>query len=131
MYVCVKKAYHNSATNIKVSIFILYSIISTSFDQICHLYCCLCNCTKRLVLPIVLCLSDASLVIADNCNALGLIPLPARRSVSACLISYVNYRGTCKVSDLSLFVTQFRSRVGRFESSTDILSIPVILVSKS
>ena len=27
---------------------------------------------------VVLCLSDASLVIADNCNALGLIPPPAR-----------------------------------------------------
>ena len=80
------------------------------------------------MLPIVLCLSDASLVIADNCNALGLIPPPARRSASACLISYVNYRGTCKVSNLSLFVTQFRSRVGRFESSTGILSISVILV---
>ena len=91
------------------------------------------NFTKRLVLPIVLCLSDASLVIADNCNALGLIPPPAQRSVSACLISYVNYRGTstCKVSNLSLFVTQFRSGVSRFESSTGILFISVILVSKS
>ena len=55
-------------------------------------------------------LSDAGLIIADNCNALGLIPPPAGRSVSACLISYVNYGDTCcKVSDLSLFVTQFRS----------------------
>ena len=46
--------------------------------------------------------------IADNCNALGLIPLPAGRSISVCLISYANYGGTCKVSNLSLFVTQFR-----------------------
>ena len=84
--------------------------------------------------PILLCLSDASLIIADNCNALGLIPPPAGRSVSACLISgYVNCRDTCcKVSNLSLFVTQFRSKVGRFESSTGILSMSVlILVSKS
>ena len=74
------------------------------------------------MLPVLLCLSDASLIIADNCNALGLIPPSAGRSVSACLISYVNYGDTCcKVSNLSLFVTQFRSRVGRFESSTGIL----------
>ena len=100
--------------------------------QIWHLYHHLCDCTKRLVLPVLLCVSDASLIIADNCNALGLIPPPAGRSVSACLISYVNYGDTsCKVSNLSLFVTQFRSRVGRFESSTGILSISVILVSKS
>ena len=39
------------------------------------------------------------------------------RSESPCLISYVNYRGTCKVYNLSLFVTQFRLRVGRFVSS--------------
>ena len=83
------------------------------------------------MLPVLLCLPDASLIIADNCNALGLIPPPAGRSVSACLISYVNYGETCcKVCNLSLFVTQFRSRVGRLESSTDILSISVILVSK-
>ena len=80
-----------------------------------------------MVLPVLLCLSDASLIIADNCNALGLIPPPAGKSVSACLISYVNYGDTCcKVSNLSLFVTQFRSRVGRFESSTGILSISII-----
>ena len=36
------------------------------------------------------------LIIADNCNALGLIPLPAERSISVCLISYANYGGTCK-----------------------------------
>ena len=83
------------------------------------------------MLPIVPCLSDASLIIADNCNALGLILPPGGRSVSVCLISYVNYRGTCKVSNLSLFVTEFRSRVERFESSAGILSISVILVSKS
>ena len=72
------------------------------------------------MLPVVPCLSDASLIIANHCNALGLILPPAGRSVSACLISYVNYGGTCKVSNLSLLVTQFRSRVGRFESSTGI-----------
>ena len=84
------------------------------------------------MLLVLLCLSDGSLIIADNCNALGLISPPAGRSVSACLISYVNYGNTCcKVSNLSLFVTQFRSRVGRFESSTAILSISVILVSES
>ena len=84
------------------------------------------------MLPVLLCLSDAILIIADNCNALGLIPPPSGRSVSACLISHVNYGDTrCRVSNLSLFVTQFRSRVGRFESSTGILSISVILVSKS
>ena len=110
MYVCMKQAYRNSATNIKVSIFILYSIISTSF---------------------VPNLSPLLSSLADNCNALCLIAPPARRSVSACLISYVNYRGTCKVSNLSLFVAQFRSRFGRFESSTGILFISVILVSKS
>ena len=77
------------------------------------------------MLPVLLCLSDASLITADKCNALGLIPPPAGRSVSARLISYhVNYGDICcKVSNLSLFVTQFRSRVGRFESSTGILSI--------
>ena len=75
------------------------------------------------MLPVVLCLSDASLIIAGNCNALGLILLPAGRLVSAFLISYVNYGGTCKVSNLSLFVTPFKSRAGRFESSTGILSI--------
>ena len=124
MYVCVKQAYRNSATNIKVSTFILYSIISTSFvPDLSPLL--------SFVQLYLLCLSDTSLVIADNCNALGLVPPPARRSVSACLIFYVNYRGTCKVSNLSLFVTQFRSRVGRFESSTGNLSISVILVSKS
>ena len=64
-------------------------------------YLHLCDCTKRLALPV-------SLIIADNCNALGLIPPPAGRSISVCLISYANYGGTCKVSDLSLFVTQFR-----------------------
>ena len=79
--------------------------------QIWHLYRYLCDCTKWSVLPVLLCLSDASLIIADNWNVLGLIPLPAGRSVSACLISYVNYGDTCsKVSNLSLFVTQFRSR---------------------
>ena len=83
------------------------------------------------MLPVVLCLSDASLIIADNCNALGLILPPAGRSVSACLISDINYGGTCKVSNLSLFVSQFRSSVGRLESSTGILSMSVILVSKS
>ena len=77
------------------------------------------------MLPVLLCLSDARLIKDDNCNALGLIPPPAGRSVSACLISYhVNYGDTCcKVSNLSLFVTQFTSIVGRFESSTGILSI--------
>ena len=84
------------------------------------------------MLPVLLCQADASLIIADNCNALGLIPLPTGGLVSACLISYVNYRDTCcKVSNLSLFVTQFGSRVGRFESSTGILSIFIILVLKS
>ena len=85
------------------------------------------------MLPILLCLSDASLIIAGhNCNALGLIPPPAGRSVSVYLISYVNYGDTCcKGSNLSVFVTQFRSRAGRFESSNGILSISVILVSKS
>ena len=84
------------------------------------------------MLPVLLCLSDASLIIADNCNALGLIHPPAGRSVSACLLSHVNYGDTCcKVSNLSFVVTQFRSRAGRFESSTGILSISVILVSKS
>ena len=56
---------------------------------------------QKVALPV-------SLIIADNCNALGLIPLPAGRSISVCLISYANYGGTCKVSNLSLFVTQFR-----------------------
>ena len=84
------------------------------------------------MLLVLLCLSDASLIIVDNSNALGMIPPPAGRSASACLISYVNYGDTCfKVCNLSLFDTQFRSRVGRFESSTGILSISVILVSKS
>ena len=97
----MKQAFQNSATNMKVSIFILYGI---------NLIC-----TKRLVLPVLLCLSDASLIIADNCIALCLIPPPAVRSVSAWLISYVNYRDTCcKVSYLSLFVTQFRSSVRRY-----------------
>ena len=45
-----------------------------------------------LVIP---CLSDASgdasLIIAHNCNVFGLIPRPDERSISACLISYVNY----------------------------------------
>ena len=47
------------------------------------------SCFKKLakkffVVP-GLCLSDASLIIdiADNCNTLGLILLPARRSISA------------------------------------------------
>ena len=87
MYVCVKQAYRNSATNIKVSIFILYSKISSSFVSNLSPSLSFVQ-TKRLVLPVVLCISDASLVIADNCDALGLIPPPARRSVSACLISY-------------------------------------------
>ena len=124
MYVCVKQAYRNSATNMNISIFILYDI-KPHLYQMWHLYHHLCDCTKRLVLLVLLCLSDASLIIADKCNALGPIPPPAGRSVSACLISYhVNYGDTCcKVSNLSFFVTQFRSRVGRFESSTGILSI--------
>ena len=41
-----------------------------------------------------------------------------------------NYGGTCKVSNLSLFVTQFRWRVGRFESSTGILSIFLFQVAR-
>ena len=56
-------------------------------------YLHLCDCTKRLALPV-------RLIIADNYNALGLIPPPAGRSISVCLISYVNYGGTCKVSNL-------------------------------
>ena len=129
MYVCVKQEYQNSATNMKVSIFILYDInlIRTKFGT----FTVICTCAKARK-GWLLCLSDASLIIADNCNALGLIPPPAGRLVSACLISYVNYGDTfCKVSNLSLFVTQFRSRVGRFEFSSGILSISVILVSKS
>ena len=126
MYACVKQAYRNSAINMKVSISIPYDInlICTKFGTFTV------NCVL-LVLPVVICQSDASLIIADNCNGLGLILPPAGRSVSAYLISYVNYGGTCKVSNLSLFVTRFRSRVGRFESSTGILSMSVILVSKS
>ena len=56
---------------------------------------------KRLAFPV-------SLITADNCNALGLIPTPAGRLISVCLIFYASYGGTCKVSNLSLFVTQFR-----------------------
>ena len=127
----MKQAYRNSATQTKVSIFILYDInlICTKFGTFTV------NCAivpKDWWLPVLLCLSDASLIIADNCNALGLIPPLAGRSISACLIFYVNYGDACcKVSNLSLFVTQFRSRVGRFDSSTDILSLSVIIVSNS
>ena len=96
MYVSVK----NSATNMKLSIFDLYDI-SLICTKIWHLYRHLCDCTERLALPV-------SLIIADNCNALGLIPMPAGRSISVCLISSANYEGTCKVSNLSLFVTHFR-----------------------
>ena len=99
--------------------FHFYSVYQPHLYQIWHLYRHLCNCTKRLVLPVVLCLSDVSLIIVDNCNALGLILSPAGGLVSACtcLISHANYVGTSKVSNLSLFVTQFTSRVCRFESS--------------
>ena len=110
MYVCVKQAYQNSGTNMKV--FIPYDINLIcpkygTFTLICTIvpkgWCCPFS---------VLCLSDASLIIADNCNALCLIPPSAVRSVSTWLISYVNYEDTCcKVSNLSLFVTQFRSSV--------------------
>ena len=95
MYVCVKQAYQNSATNMKVSIFNPYDInlICTKFGTftlICTIvpkgWCCPFS---------VLCLSDASLIIADNCNALCLIPPPAVRSVSTWLISCVNYGDTC------------------------------------
>ena len=55
---------------------------------------------KRLALPV-------SLITADNCNALGLIPTPVGRLISVCFIFYANYGGTCKVSNLSPFVTQF------------------------
>ena len=123
MYVCVKQAYRNSATNMKVSIFILCDInlICTKFG-IFTVICAIVP--KGLCCPLYhVYLMPVYLIIADNCNALGLILLPGGRSVSACLISYVNYGGTCKVSNLSLFVTEFRSRVGRFESSTGILSI--------
>ena len=83
MYVCVKQAYQNSATIMKVSIFILYDVnfICTKFGTftlICTIvskqgWCCPFS---------VLCLSDASLIIADNCNALCPIQPPAVRSVS-------------------------------------------------
>ena len=84
----------------KVSIFNLYdiSLICSKFGTftvICAIV------PKRLALPI-------SLIIADNCYALGLTPMPAGRSISVCLISFANYGGNCKVSNLSLFVTQFR-----------------------
>ena len=36
------------------------------------------------------------LIIAKNCNALGLIPSPAGRLVSVCLISYANYGAPVK-----------------------------------
>ena len=98
-------------------------MISTSFVPNLALLPSFVQLYKRLVLPVVLCLSDASLIIVDNCNALGLILLPARRLVSAC--TCLIYGGTCKVSNLSLFVTQFTSRVGRFESSTCIPSMSV------
>ena len=125
MYVCVKHAYRNSVTNMKISIFIPYGInlICTKFGT----FTVICA-----IVPKGWCCPFYCIYLAHNCNALGLIPPPAGRLVSACLISYVNYGDTCcKVSNLSLFVTQFRSRVGRFESCTGILSISVILVSKS
>ena len=52
-------------------------------------YLHLCDCTKRLALPV-------SLIIADNCNALGLIPPPAGRLISVWLIFYANYRALVK-----------------------------------
>ena len=78
----------------KVSIFDLYdlSLICTKFGTFTVIRVII---IKRLALLVVLCLSDASLIKADNCNALGLIPPPAERSISACLISCVNYVGTC------------------------------------
>ena len=53
MHVCVKDAYQNSTTNMKVSIFDEHDISLI--------------CTKFVHCPIILCLSDASLIIADNC----------------------------------------------------------------
>ena len=64
-------------------------MISPHLYQIWHLYLHLCDCTKRLALPV-------SLIIADNCNALGLIPPPAGRSISVGLISYANYGAVVK-----------------------------------
>ena len=88
--------------------FLFYIILTSHLYQIWHLYLDLYDCNKRLVLPILLCLSDASLTIADNCNALCRSDSSACcKSVSAWFISYVNYGDTCcKVSNLSLFVTQ-------------------------
>ena len=111
MYVCVKQACQNYATNMKISIFIPYDIylIRTKFGTF-TLTCMIVP--KGWCCPFsVLCLSDASPIIADNCNALCPIPPSAVRSVSTWLISYVN---------TSLFVTQSRSSVRR----------SVILVSK-
>ena len=83
MYVCVKQAYQNYAINMKVSIFIPYDINLIcdkfgTFTLICTIvpkgWCCPFS---------VVCLSHASLIIADNCNALTLclIPPSAVRSV--------------------------------------------------
>ena len=46
---------------------------------------------QRVSVACQLCLSDASLIKVDNCNALGLIFLSDGRLISACLISYANY----------------------------------------
>ena len=82
MYVCVKQAYQNYATNMKVSIFIPYDIYLIcikfgTFTLTCMIvpkgWCCPFS---------VLCLSDASPIIADNCNALCPIPPSAVRSAN-------------------------------------------------
>ena len=67
----------------KVSIFDLYgiSLIRTKFGTFTIIF--------RTVLSDAS--GDASIIIADNCNALSLIPPSAERSILACLISYVNY----------------------------------------
>ena len=105
MYVCVKQAYQIYATNIKVSIFIPYDIylICTKFGTFTLI--CMIVPKGRCCPFSVLCLSDTSLNIADNCNALCLIPQSGVRSVSTWLISSVN---------TSLFVTQFRSSIRRY-----------------
>ena len=49
----------------------LHSVLALLYSKFFKpLYLHLCDCTKRLALPV-------SLIIADNCNALGLIPPPA------------------------------------------------------
>ena len=85
----------------KFSIFDPYDISLICTEFVTFTFEDLCGCTESLALPV-------SLIIADNCNALGRTPLPAGRSISVYLISYANYGGISKVSNLSLFVTQFR-----------------------